>query len=258
MAGPLATYGKDVLSRVGVWHQLRSALWWYRMHHDRLTGAFVMTPRPLPGVQPGPREVVVGVPTITHRSRRFVWERSYREAFAFAGNWDDVIRSRRPPLEEEPAAGDGDLGAYAHHTVLDMFRRGISHGHTLEYRHLAERILRGGTPRGTRTLADLDAHFAALRADHERMCRGQFGRPGPDGTLVPHRVNAFVGRHGEVIHRSQGLHQLRLAELCGLQRVPVRIVAVHIEWLAPFLSAHASPEDGIIEALNWLEARCAS
>ncbi|HUG86759.1 MAG TPA: hypothetical protein VMM13_19475, partial [Euzebya sp.] len=90
---------------------------------------------------------------------------------------------------------------------------------------------------------------------HERMRRGEFGRPGPGGTLVPHPVNVFVGRHGEVIHRSQGFHQLRLAELCALEVVPVRVLAVHIDWLAPFLSARHSQCAGVVDALTWLETR---
>lgn len=235
MAGPVGTRVKDYLARLGAEQAAAELLWRLRFHRQRLTRTLIMTPVPLPGVAPGPRIVEVPPAAVTHLATQFVWERHYRDAFAFAGNWDERIRGRRPPFGEHPPQGWYDLGGYAHHTVLDIFVRGLDVRETAEYAHLAERIERGGRPRGWGSPDQLDAHFQQLIEDYERMQRGLFGRPAGDGRLVAHQVNVFVDRHGALIHRSQGFHQLRIAELLEVERVPVRVLAVHADWLLPEL-----------------------
>lgn len=237
---------KDGLTSVGLLEVAKQALWTFRYHRDRLTGTFVMEAVPVRGLAPGPHAVDIHLGAIAHLSRLFVWERYYRTAFVYSGNWDEKIKHRRLPFEQVPAPGEGDLGAYAHRTVVDLFEHGIAYRETAEYRHLAERIRRGGTPRGCRTRDDLDAHFQQLFADDDAISRGVFGRVGTDGHVVPFPVHAFVDRHGGMIHYSQGLHQLRMAERHGLKRVPVRLLAVHARWALPLLAERSDEEPMVV------------
>jgi hypothetical protein len=233
MAGQLSTRVKDLLARLGVEGGARDALWWLRYHRHRLTGEFVMDPVHLPGVDARPRTVLVPPASIAHISAWFVWDRYYRGALVFDGNWDEVIKRPRRRVGEPPPEGFHDLGGYPHHTVVDMFVRGRDYRETAEYAHLSERIERGGRPRGCSSLGDLDRHFEELVEDHQRMKEGEFGRYAADGRLAPHQVNTFVDRHGGVIHYAQGFHQLLMAELLGLERIPIRVRAVHAAWLLP-------------------------
>jgi hypothetical protein len=225
---------KDGLTRVGTLERAKRALWAVRYHRDRLTGAFVMEPVEVPGLAPEALGVEVRTGAIAHLSRMHVWERRYADALVFAGNWDERTKHPRPPLSQVP--DDGDLGGYAHRTVVDMFVHGRSHRETAEWAHLAERIQRGGRPRGCADLDELDAHFLRLVDDDSAISRGEFGRRDAGGLLTPFPIQVFVDRQGDLIHRSQGFHQLRLAELRGLERVPVRVAAVHADWALPRLA----------------------
>lgn len=233
MAGPVGTRVKDLLARLGAEAKAREALWRLRYHRHRLTGEFVMDPVDLPGVDARPRTVMVPPTSIAHLSAWFVWDRYYGDALVFDGNWDEVIKRPRRRVDEPLPEGSYDLGGYAHHTVVDLFVRGRDYRETAEYAHLRERIERGGRPRGCSSLADLDRHFEELVEDHQRMKAGRFGRYTADGGLAPHVVNTFVDRHGDVIHYAQGFHQLLMAELLGLEHIPIRVRAVHAAWLLP-------------------------
>lgn len=237
MAGPVGTRVKDLLARLGAEAKAREALWWLRYHRHRLTGAFIMTPVHLPEVDARPGTVLLPPTAMGHVSAWFVWDRYYRDALVFAGNWDEVIKRPRRRVGERPREGSYDLGGYAHHTVVDMFVRGHDYRVTAEYVHLRERIERGGRPRGCNSVTDLDLRFEELIADYERMRSGEFGRRAGDGRLVPHQVNTFVDRHGDVIHHAQGFHQLLMAELLGVERIPIRVRAVHADWLLPRIAA---------------------
>jgi hypothetical protein len=243
---------KDGLTRVGALDRAKRTLWSVRYHRDRLTGAFVMEPVAVPGLAPDPIQVEVRLDALRHLSRLHVWERRYAGALVFAGNWDERLKHPRPPLSSPPAPGDGDLGGYAHLTVLDLFVHGRSHRETAEWAHLAERIERGGRPRGCASLVELDAHFAQLADDDVAISRGEFGRRDAHGRLQPFAVQVFMDRHGELIHRSGGLHQLRLAELRELERIPVRLMAAHADWAIPHLSGalDAAPADVLSSAIG--------
>ncbi|HJW74097.1 MAG TPA: hypothetical protein VJ787_00295 [Thermoleophilia bacterium] len=139
--------------------------------------------------------------------------------------------------------------------VHDVVVDGKSWHETEEYADAVAAIDRGETRWHCRTRKELDERYRLLDRIVESMRRDGYKTQrelrrirSPEAALGrDDEIAVTIGRHGEV-YFWDGLHRLAMAQLLGVPRIPVQVVARHAEWAAfrKELEQYATSNEGMV------------
>lgn len=159
--------------------------------------------------------------------------------FLDQGDWERVLF----PLNETPVHGE----------ILDICRTRAEFRKTSRYRWLVKQIEQGRpmARSGIRldTVAKLDGYFSYYLdlvesierfgiVPRRRMRFGQHTGRAHRSTrtlwrdLIERDIGVAVGPDGELVRHTSGRHRLAAAIGLGLERIPVEVRMVHVDWLA--------------------------
>lgn len=152
----------------------------------------------------------------------------------------------------------GDLEYYRensrnYRSVWQVFSEGRPYGESDQYRFLAEVIGEGGwhpevSERG-RNMEEVDRYFAELGRVFEAMKESGFRSQSELGTNepFPDEIRVMVDRNGRLVRAFGGNHRFAMAQILGIPRIPIFVLAVHSLWAKRWFEAVAG---GIVGALQ--------
>jgi hypothetical protein len=134
------------------------------------------------------------------------------------------------------AAGDWDLQYLPfeiRRTVRDLFVDGLAPEQTTEYQKLQAWVAAGdfGWTRGCRSVADIDRYFADMIELYDRIRTDGYRSQTELGEDAADEIRICIDRDGRPCVFGGGTHRLSIAQLLGLERVPVIVKRVHSQWV---------------------------
>lgn len=156
------------------------------------------------------------------------WPVPYSGRLVIGGDWDALFV--------------GDLADYRqgsrnYRSTWQLLVEGRPYQATDQYLFLKEAIANGTrhpeiSERGS-TLAEVDAYFDALLAVFETIRRHGYRSQAELGVRgdPPDEVRVMVDRNGRLVRAFGGNHRFAAAQILGVPRIPVYVLAVHREWL---------------------------
>ena len=204
-----------------------------------------------------PRRIVVDVKWIKLASITLATDvREWRLAgsgFALLGDWDRHFVERRPSVFEP--ATDSTAKSITHGTMRALFIDGCHYRQTTQYEVMRQAVddRRPELAYGCHSLDDVDRYFGALIEAYQTMrdrgflTQHELHRPPGD------EIKVYLTRDGQFCHGNGGNHRIRLAELLGIEWVPVVVAGAHAEWLYTISQRYDRPPRAAL--LQWLSDR---
>lgn len=159
--------------------------------------------------------------------------------FCWPGDWDRVFtrplcRLEGPNDPDSPFFSDFD-------TIKKVFLDAAPLGDVTEYAAMLEAVREGGSPRGCRSEAEIEAYFQSLKQVSESIrCHG-YKSSTQLGGLERDEVSVWITREGKLVYGGWANHRLALATLHGVGRIPVSILGSHPDWLLRMCRLHRLP-----------------
>lgn len=172
-------------------------------------------------------ELVVWLPlsSMTRWSKHSAWPRPLRRHFVIRGDWDERLV--------------GDLDHYwqasrNYRSTLQIFRDGVPFRECDQYQYLLSTLLRGAHDadlegRG-RTERELDAYFEDLHRIFDAMARDGYRSQEQLGLGGRNEICVVLDRNGAPVRVQGGNHRFAMAQVLGLERVPVYVLGIHELW----------------------------
>ena len=152
--------------------------------------------------------------------------RAYREMPVYASLLTQALKGT-PHICNEVALNS--------ETVLDVYFE--------RYLQLIESIRRSGVLPRERLVASTDDPL--VRLPTSEIIR----LPGADDG--PKDIRVAIGPNGELLQMGSGRHRTAIAQVLGLERIPVEIRLMHVEWLSKLVERSGkSPLDALLDWLN--------
>lgn len=153
------------------------------------------------------------------------------------GNWDQ----ERGDLTTDDSLYDALVERYQNDTPwseIDFYQKQI------------DRIKRGESAWGCRTVAELQKRYEKLDDVHTSMLKQGYqpAREVVDGRSIMalDEIGVHIGRDGELLFAGEGNHRIRLAHIVGLDTVAVQVLVRHTDWQKKrnkIASDKATPEE---------------
>ncbi len=137
----------------------------------------------------------------------------YSGAEVRGGVWD----KKTVPLEHLPKC----------EAVQQRFRDGESWENTGIYPYLLEKIKEGGSYDGCYSKDDLVERYKYIDNLYKSIKREGYNK-NKCGNLDHICVN--IGRNGELLFNGNGHHRLAIAQMLGIEEIPVRVLVRHKHW----------------------------
>lgn len=176
---------------------------------NQIRFGFAKAPRPFERLWLDPRSVVSSVNR--HRKRD-------DSGLVVAGDWD---------LDTHPLSSKPKIQACADH-----FIQGLSWDQTGIFELAAQKIRSGEAYDGCISMADVAGRYRQLDEMYEALESGQpyltmAELNGKRNTREKGGVHIHIGRNGEPIFGGGGNHRLAIAQILGLESIPVQLGIVH-------------------------------
>lgn len=162
---------------------------------------------------------------ITRWSDRGAWPTGLKERFFLPGDWDENLV--------------GGLNYYYqksrnYRSTLQLFHEGVPYRQCDQYRFLQGMILSGEyhpdlEGRG-RAEDELDEYFAHLQNIYSDIAVGGYLSQRQLGLAGVNEIMVVLNRRGEPVRVGGGNHRFAIAQVLGVERVPVCVVGVHEKW----------------------------
>lgn len=172
--------------------------------------------------------VWVRIPEIRYATDVRTWAR-LPLGFIQDGDWDVDFVGRRLSIFEEPY--QGCVKEMTHRTIRQLFVEEVDVRECEQYRYMEEQARRGRyeLTYGCQNEEEIDQYFARLLAAYSSMRRHGYKTQRELGGQGD-EIRLLVTRDGEWCLGNGGNHRIRMAELLGLECVPIVVAAVHEGW----------------------------
>ncbi|WP_091644517.1 hypothetical protein [Aquisalimonas asiatica] len=124
-----------------------------------------------------------------------------------------------------------------HETVRGLFIDGLEYQETPQYRWMMERVL-SAPPEpnwGCGSTEEVHDYFEVLIATFQSMkTKGYLDQSqlhGKDVKKADDEIPVYVTRSGELCQGNAGNHRIKMAEILGVERVPVIFWGIHTVWV---------------------------
>jgi len=112
--------------------------------------------------------------------------------------------------------------------IYQRFQQGLTWEETGIYEHMLEMIDEQGYFDGCYSIDDIKKRYQSIDNLYESMSKRGYERETEEFGLDNICVN--IGRNGEFIFAGGGTHRLGVAQVLGIESVPVRVVVRHQKW----------------------------
>ena len=119
---------------------------------------------------------------------------------------------------------------YIYQALDNHFNREVPWTETTFFNETLEAIESGTRPWGCRSRDDLEQRCKDISRLYERIERTGYKSQRDLGKHPVDEVNVNIGRYGDLLF-NDGRHRLSIAKLLNIDEIPVRILAVHEQYL---------------------------
>jgi hypothetical protein len=201
---------------------------------------------------PAPRETLIAwvrLEGVRHRVPPPLWQACSDPWWRFARAFEVTELRRRTSVFDVACGNKTQV------TIRQMFVEGRHYRATPQYAAMAEHV-RAKPREGTwacRSLADVDRYFQRLHSAFESMRRDGYLSQQQLGGYLRDELSIYIAADGSSARLPLGgNHRIFMAELLGIEWIPVLIQCVHPQWLLGVSEASSLPPHSACD--NWLSA----
>jgi hypothetical protein len=158
-----------------------------------------------------------------------------------SGDWDIVKTHPLPTIFQDIPVTERKWDV--HETIRAIFIRGEDYKSTPQYHNMVEAVKKRKkpAPQECYTIEDVNRYFKQMIQAYESMKQYGYLSQKKLGKTPNLEVRIHITRDGIFCLGTGGNHRVRMAELLGIERLPVLIRGVHSIWLKQISQLYSLP-----------------
>lgn len=131
--------------------------------------------------------------------------------------------------------------ATIHNTIRKIFFLGEHYSYTPEYLCMCENLRKGIKPRGCSSIKQINDYFEDLHALYDRILTNGYKTQKELGGSEMDEIRIFINQGGLFCLGSKGNHRFRMAELIGVEFLPINLQGVSRTFLNELCRFYSMP-----------------